>query len=265
MRVGIVGSSHSTGAHKLDDGTITPTFLSWCEKHKTKPIEFYSTACGGKGSEMFLDGIVSLKDRYDVDVALVEIIHNRRNLNADIPIDIDSGLKNFRSIQSSIFKQALAESKSIDELSANTFYEKKPFHLKAFVFEELEDFEILGSTYKKEETTWKNVQLAIAANNDMTNYWTILDVYHSLKLCKMLGVKTVLWQNGHPLSEHEQHYEEIKSLADIFVTMDGHEFSRSYFKSLHGPDITCDVAHLKPEYESELIKRFLIPAIESLL
>lgn len=265
MKVGIIGSSHSTGAHRLDDGTITPTFLSWCEHHKTQPIEFYSCANGGKGSEMFLNSIVHLKDTYNVDIILIELIHNRRNINADIGIDIDSDMKNFRSADTNIFKNTLSKFNNIKEISSNTFPYLKLFQYKAFVHEELENFKILGSTYKKEENNWKQVQLSIAANADMVDFWTILDVYQSLKLCKMLGIKTVLWQNSIPLERYTQHYNELKQYCDIFITMGDYECSRHYFRSIYGADINCDVAHLKPEYESELIEKFLMPAIESLL
>jgi hypothetical protein len=46
--------------------------------------------------------------------------------------------------------------------------------------------------------------------------------------------------------------------------MGEYECSRHYFRSKYGPDISCDAAHLKPEYESELINEFLMPAIERL-
>lgn len=265
MRVGIIGSSHSTGAHRLDDGTLTPTFLSWCEQHKTKPIEFFSCANGGKGSEMFLNGVVHLKDAHNVDVMLIEIIHNRRNINADIGIDITNQLPNYRSADTNIFENILKQSIQIKDVSANTFPYLKLFQFKAFVHEELENFDVLGSTFKKEENNWKQVQLSIAANADMVDFWTILDVYQSLKLCKMLGIKTVLWQNSIPLERYTQHYNELKQYCDIFITMGDYECSRHYFRSIYGADINCDAAHLKPEYESELVKQFLMPAIESLL
>jgi hypothetical protein len=263
MKVGIIGSSHSTGAHKLADGSVTPTFLSWCEKHKTQPLEFYSCANGGKGSEMFLNGIVHLKDTHDVDIMLIEIIHNRRNINADIGEMYDTNLPGVRRAESDMFHERLKQFTNIKELSKNTFPYLKLFSYKSSVHEELENFEILGSTYKKEENNWKQVQLAIAANEDMVNFWTILDVYQSLKLCKMLGIKTVLWQNRVTLDRYP-HYNEIKTLCDVFVTMNEYECSRHYFKSVYGDDINCDVAHLKPEYESELIRDFLMPAIERL-
>lgn len=265
MRIGIIGSSHSTGAHKLEDDTLTPTFLSWCEKHKTKPIEFYSCANGGKGSEMFLNGIVHLKDMHDVDVMLIEIIHNRRNINADIAEMHDTNLPGVRRADSDMFRERLKEFTNIKELSKNTFPYLKLYSYKAFVHEELENFEVLGSTYKKEENIWKKVQLSIAANEDMIDFWTILDVYQSLKLCKMLGIKTVLWQNSIPMDRYATHYTELKQNCDIFITMGEHECSSHYFRSIYGNDINCDIAHLKPEYESELVEKFLMPAIESLL
>lgn len=265
MKVGIIGSSHSTGAHKIADGTLTPTFLSWCEQHKTKPMEFYSCANGGKGSEMFLNGIVHLKDTHDVDIMLIEIIHNRRNINADIAEYYNESFPGFRSANSSLFKEHLKEFKGIAELSKNTFPYLKLYRYKSFIHEELDFFEILGSTYKKEENNWKQAQLAIAANNDMVDFWTILDVYQSLKLCKMLGIKTVLWQNSIPLERYTEQYNELKTLCDVFVTMGEYECSRHYFRSKYGPDISCDAAHLKPEYESELINEFLMPAIERLV
>jgi hypothetical protein len=260
MNIGIIGSSHSTGAHQLSDGSLTPTFLSWCEKYKSNSTHFYSCANGGKGSEMFLNSIVHLKEAHDVGVMLIEIIHNRRNINADLGLDPTDSRVN----DSILYREALTKLPSIRDISADTFPYLKLFRYKGFISEELEEFSIIGNTYQKAETNWKTMQMAIGSHWDMVDFWTILDVYQSLKLCKMLGIKTVLWQNSGVLERHTTQFNELKTLCDIFVTLDEYECSRHYFESKYGSDIICDVAHIKPEYESELIKNFLMPAIDKL-
>ena len=261
MNVGIIGSSHSTGAHQLSDGSVTPTFLSWCERYKSDSTHFYSCANGGKGSEMFLNSIVHLKEAHDVDVMLIEIIHNRSNINADLGLDPVGKRVN----DSQLYREALTKFPSIRDISADTFPYLKLFRYKGFISEELEEFSIIGNTYRKAETNWKTMQMAIGSHWDMVDFWTALDVYQSLKLCRMLGIKTVLWQNSVPLDRYPVHLTELKQHCDIFVTMDEYECSRHYFRSIYGKDINCDIAHLKPEYESELIEKFLMPAIESLV
>lgn len=260
MNVGIIGSSHSTGAHQLSDGSLTPTFLSWCERYKSDSTHFYSCANGGKGSEMFLNSIVHLKEAHDVDVMLIEIIHNRSNINADLGLDPVGKRVN----DSQLYREALTEFPSIRDISADTFPYLKLFRYKGFISEELEEFSIIGNTYKKAETNWKTMQMAIGSHWNMVDFWTALDLYQSLKLCRMLGIKTVLWQNSFIFARNKKQHQELKTLADQFIEPDGFQCSRHYFKNLHGPDINCDSAHIKPEYEGELIEKFLMPAIDKL-
>ena len=54
---------------------------------------------------------------------------------------------------------------------------------------------------KKSFDTWKEVQWNIAAIDNAVEFWGVLDIYQTIKLCKMLGIKCVLWANKTKFSE----------------------------------------------------------------
>ena len=55
-------------------------FETWLKKY-VPDIKFYNSASSGKGSELYLNKIVYLKDRFDIDILLMELVNNRSMLN----------------------------------------------------------------------------------------------------------------------------------------------------------------------------------------
>ena len=66
MKVGIVGSSYSVGMHYNPDGEdpLALPFEKWLYEH-TDGIEFFNSACAGKGSELYLNKLVYLKEKHE--------------------------------------------------------------------------------------------------------------------------------------------------------------------------------------------------------
>ena len=67
MKVGIVGSSYSVGCHhnyETGENNLALPFETWLEKY-TEGMQFFNSACAGKGTELYLNKVVYLKDQHD--------------------------------------------------------------------------------------------------------------------------------------------------------------------------------------------------------
>ena len=51
-------------------------------------MQFYNSACSGKGTELYLNKIVYLKEKYDIDGLIMELVNNRSMLNVKILPDM---------------------------------------------------------------------------------------------------------------------------------------------------------------------------------
>lgn len=268
MRVGIIGSSHSTGNHKLDNGSVTPKFLDVIQE-LDPANEYISCAHPGKGSEMFLNAVVHLKDRYAVDAILIELIHNRRNINCDVSKEDDSF---YHEIDSKKYQHSLQSASTAQELADNTFTYNNLYNYKNFISCEDQFFnlKLVGDTLIKKQLAWRDIQLSIASVESMVDFWTVQDIYQTVKLCSMLNIKTVVWQNSvifdfdTPVKEMDRIAQTFYNDIDCFVRFDEFTASKRYFTHHLGKDITCDAAHIKPELERQMLEQFIIPSIHGI-
>ena len=92
-KVGIIGSSYSVGSHfkrttiktgHRTERKVAAPFEQWLEKYNPD-IKFYNGACSGKGTELYLNKIVYLKEKYDIDGLIIEFVNNRSMLNVKVP------------------------------------------------------------------------------------------------------------------------------------------------------------------------------------
>lgn len=250
MKVGILGSSHSTGKHKVKGGNATLPFTHWLEKHKKSGYSFYNCANGGMGSESFLQSIVHLKSTYDIDIVLVESIHNRKNINADIAKPIPGN--NFYELNSNRWKVA----QDVESLEELTEIFEFPNHMAYKFF-------IQNHSQDKIIKLWKRASSAIANQEEMNKFWTSVDHAQTIELCRMLKIK-IVWWNHSKLFVEDKIDNLIKSKVDYYVDFNSFIDATTYLSRQHPRQhLFCDVAHFKPKYEEEIIRDFLLPGIES--
>ena len=251
MKVGILGSSHSTGRHKLHDGSVTPLFTHWLEKYKNPGYTFYNCANGGMGSECFLQSIVRLKSTYDIDIALIESIHNRKNINADIAKPVPSN-NDIYKLNSNRWEIA----QDVENLEDLTEIFEFPNHMAYKFF-------IQHHSQDKIIKLWKRASSAIANQEQMNKFWTSVDHAQTIELCHMLKIK-IVWWNHSKLFVEDKIDNLIKSKVDYYVDFKGYKDATTYLSRQYpGKHLFCDVAHFKPKYEEEVIRDFLLPGIES--
>lgn len=230
-RVGILGSSFSVGCHHnplTGENNLALPFETWLYKH-TKNIEFYNSACSGKGSELYLNKIVYLKKKYNVDAILLELINNRSMLN------VKSQLYDLNTINDEIYEKS---SSIWDYVRGIT----QPIDYKNWCNE-------------KDFKTWKTVQEQIAYDNLAFEFWGILDCKQAIELCDMLDIKVITWQKSFNFREHIPHDVD-------FGFTNAHEY---YVNKYDEKYILCDAVHFKDEINDEMVRDFISPKIIEVL
>ena len=230
MNIGILGSSFSVGCHhnpKTGENNLAAPFESWLVKYLPE-YSYHNSACSGKGTELYLDKIVYLKEKHDVDFILMELVNNRSMLN------VKSQDYDLTNVSSDVYK----DSASIWE------------HVRGIT--QPINYDTFGS--KREFDIWKRVQEQIAYNENAFEFWGILDCQQVIKLCKMLNIGVITWQKSFDFREH----------IDTDVKFDEYPNAHEYYISRYSEEeILCDHVHFNDSINEEMIRDFIVPAIKS--
>lgn len=233
-KVGIVGSSYSVGNHhnqETGENNLALPFETWLKKYVTE-TEFYNSASSGKGSELYLNKIVYLKDRFDIDILLMELINNRSELNK-------------KSMSYDIENLNLEEE------------EKQVYHSSASIWKYIRgiDQDIPFETFSvdKDWKIWKQVQEQMAYSNNAFEFWGMLDCYQAIKLCNMLKIKVVTWQKSF----------DFRKYIEPTVKFEDHVNAHLYYESKYGKEnILCDETHFNDKTNDEMVRDFIAPALK---
>ena len=230
MNIGILGSSFSVGCHhnsETGENNLAAPFESWLVKYLPE-YSYHNSACSGKGTELYLDKIVYLKEKHDVDFILMELVNNRSMLN------VKSQDYDLTNVSSDVYK----DSASIWE------------HVRGIT--QPINYDTFGS--KREFDIWKRVQEQIAYNENAFEFWGILDCQQTIKLCKMLNIGVITWQKSFDFREH----------VDTDVKFDKYPNAHEYYISRYSEEeILCDHVHFNDSINEEMIRDFILPAIKS--
>jgi hypothetical protein len=249
MKIGIVGSSYSVGLHTngrehSEKVILASRFETWLEKHTTG-MEFFNAACAGKGTELYLNKVVYLKNKFNIDCLLIEVIQNRSMLN----------VKCMPDAYKSIIKDT-----DIAQLEHNVYKNSSSGYDHWRSIEEPIEEQTQLAANKKSFDTWKEVQWNIAAIDNSTDFWGVLDIYQTIKLCKMLGIKCVLWANKTKFSELPIFENMLQEESYIKFGIFPNAFE--YYVNKYGKkNILCDHAHFNDSTNEEMVKDFIAPMI----
>ena len=243
--VGIVGSSYSVGRHhnyETKENNLALPFEEWLNQYTTN-IKFFNSACSSKGTELYLNKIVYLKEKHDIDILLMELVNNRSQLN---------------------FKCLSQPYKRIEEVSDMSVIEDDVYRDSASMYEFMRALtqdmeEDWFAKTKKAFMYWKETQEQMAVSNMSLEFWGMLDVYQAIKLCKLLDIKVVTWHKSWDF----YNYPGFKSMLQksIYVDFDGINAHEYYTKKYPDKNITCDETHFNDETNEEMIKDFIAPAL----
>lgn len=240
-RLGILGSSFSVGSHHnkvTGNNDLAMPFESWIKKH-TSGIQVYNSACSGKGTELYLNKIIYLKEQYNINTILIEMVNNRSMLN----VKTETGAINFDSLK---------------------FNEEDVYECNLSIWQYIRGItqptEIQKIISKSDYENWGNVQEHIAYTKELFEFWGLLDIYQAIKLCKMLDIDVITWQKSFKYCNYPCFDELIDGVTHI--PFGSHPNAHSYYVDKYDDKrILCDHVHFNDATNEEMIRDFIAPAL----
>ena len=226
--VGILGSSFSVGSHHnpvTGENNLAQPFETWLEKY-TSDIKFYNSACSGKGTELYLNKIVYLKKKYDIDAVLMELINNRSMLNVKSQdYDLNNITDELYEDSASIWEYIRGITQPIDHSKVAT---------------------------KKDFAIWKKVHEQVAYKENAFEYWGILDCKQTIQLCDMLNIKVITWQKSF----------DFRKWITPDISFGNHPNAHSYYVDKYDEkSILCDLVHFNDATNEEMVRDFIAPSL----
>jgi len=260
INVGIIGSSFSTGRreyhYRLEDlfRSANPDF------------EYHNLSCGGKGSEKYLQSLIKLKQKFDIDVLLMELVYNRSAMN----VPLSNSFKNPTQLDLSSLMHRYYKSQGYQEWEVHLqhddgvfpLWKERPFIRDMTWGQQSKLLNIVSGI--KEVQAWQKVQLEIASNYIMRETLAVIDYESVVSACKMLGIKLVSWSHNQYTRFSVKCFDDL--LTDLNRVCFGNSYNnaRQFFEKKHRKkQILCDGVHFSKEIDSELVNDWLLPAIQS--
>lgn len=247
MNIGILGSSFSVGNHHnpvTGENNLALPFETWFEKYLPEH-NYFNSACSGKGTELYLNKIVYLKEKHNVDMIIMELINNRSMINVktkEARYD-EINHRTLLDIEESVYKNSETIWGYIRNLD-------QPLNHKSF------------SKTNTHYEHWRETQWNIASIENAMEFWGMLDIYQAIKLCKLLDIKVITWQHSWEFL-NLKNFNEIKDIS-TYVQFGDFPNAKLYYQNKYNFNhdfIFCDSAHFKDEINDEMVRDFISPAI----
>lgn len=259
INIGIIGSSFSTGRDDV-------RFEDWFIKNSSIGANYINLACGGKGSEKFLSSIIYLKKTYDIQCVLMELVHNRKNLNIDL-----SGIYNqeIDDVTMNKFKQTRYKKFGFHDFESHlqhddgifSLWQTRPFDRNLDWSQQSKKLGIVSPL--KDVQKWHKFQLEIASNWKMKQINTLFDYDSVIDLCDLLNIKLYSWRHN------KNNDFQLNAISDLIPNLNVIHFgeydtAQTYYERLY-PDqqILHDGCHFINKMDQEMVINFLLPAVES--
>lgn len=243
MKLGIVGSSYSVGSHynwDTGENNLALPFETWFEG-----IDVVNSACASKGTELYLNKIVFLKQTHNIDTLLMEVVNNRSMLNFNTEMEVYEIIREQKYIQPII----------------NDVYKDNAGMLKykRFLHQPI-NYEKFGT--KKDFKTWKRFQEILAREHIANEFWALCDIKQAIDLCNMLDIKVVAWAH-HWYMEQISVWDSVIKDA-VYVKFPEHPNAFDYYCVKYGEDkVLCDDCHFNDKANKEMVEDFIIPALNT--
>lgn len=261
-RIGIIGSSHSTGKHRIKKNLKTETFIEKWIDYSPANWKFYSAAHGGKGSEHYVSCLMHLHKNYNIKTVLVELMVDRRNMN----IDFARGENNVVTLEQTEekFTDLIENSSSIQDIRKSMFDHCQLQMYQTFSREY--NFRRLLSMgqFRKDIKGHINTSMLLQDIDILPTAWGFIHLHNVLEICEALNIKPILWAQYPCFECFDTLYKEL--IQDrTTVTFGKFHNARDYLKNKKVEKLYCDDVHFTDENERYIIQHFLQPAVQKYL
>ena len=255
MKIGIIGSSHSQGRQPVTNGLTKEEIKNfWYNKNSkfTKPFqdhlktvmpehEFINLAASGRGSERYLECVVQLKTKYNVDAILLEIGADR---TANTFYRCESKMSDWE-------KHLLKQPQDIDKFIDEFFVENGHYTCSINKVFEDGDNGILNGIPETKLSIWRQIQSIIFQESAQVRLLGMKNIKQTYDLCKLLDIKVIPWN----FRVTDISVIPLKQNMPFNVWMHKNGLENNYCDGWHGDD----VAYAKGA------KEYFMPLIESYL
>ena len=271
INIGILGSSFSFGSDiisadwdKEKAGTQTKPLVFWFSKYQTQDFDFINLANPGHGSEHYLENIIYLKQKFNVEKILIESYLDQRN--AKIFLSVDNIQRMF--FDTGVKYKYLSIKENIDEIEKR-YTNKNSMSATPWPNNpELENKLYRYADSKEDEISWATVQQRISDDYIINGFLGIMNIYKSIQLCNLLNIKPYLWMPTGPGPGPGEIVTRLMNETCMFAQylndlVKQHKGMIPYFESKYDRNnVHCDNAHLNDQYQEILVRDYLIPFIE---
>jgi len=235
MKIGIIGSSHSYG----NNGYPGPQTSKVDDQLNKLMLEhtFINFAHPGKGSEMFANTILYLKETHKVDAILMENIANRSSHY--------------------IYNNIYTKDFSLDE-SRQDYFKAYGEWEKGRLFSYIDSRpELMPDVPRKKYKSWSSVNQIILGNRyaqDAKLQQSYIDIYYARKLCNALNITTIEWSMFECYGDNSDH----PTITCVDTLLQKELGTMAYRKK----QWSVDNVHLNSYWQEQVLKKYIIPAIK---
>jgi hypothetical protein len=202
MKLGIVGSSFSTGGHyDVNKMRRNPSFTDLI-KQQLKIDTVYNAAQSGMGMERYLSSIVYLKKNYDIDHLLVEIINDRTPLYTHISEEYPD-VHNEEAIY------------GVDNAGSYTTF----FNNHKAIARWLHRRPDLRKFFRKQANVLFELSTEIALDVNRQGFYRHIALSQVIDLCKLLDIKVTAWMCHHSTRTNSPYLKDVmQEWSEDFTT-----------------------------------------------
>ena len=256
MKIGIIGSSHSQGRQPITNGLTKEEIKNfWVNKDSkfTKPFEkhlhnampnyqFYNLAASGRGSERYLECVVQLKKKYNIDALLLELGADR---TANTFYRCEHKMQQWE-------KHLLKNPYDIDNF-VNEFFEQNGLYTCSInkVFDD-QDNGILNGVPESKLQPWRQIQSIIFQESAQVRLLGMKNIKQTYDMCKMLGIKVIPWN----FRITDINVIPVKESVPFNIWMENNNLGDNYCDGWHGDDTAYEKGakeYFKPIIETVLV------------
>lgn len=255
MKIGIIGTSHSQGRQPCTNGLTKDEIKNfWQNKNSkfTKPFEdhlqnampecdFFNLAASGRGSERYLECVVQLKKKYNIDALLLEISADR---TANTFYRCEHKMQQWE-------KDLLKNPNNIDNFIDEFFNQNGLYTCSVNKVFDDQDNGILNNVPESKLKIWRQIQSIIFQQSAQIRLLGMKSIKQTHDMCKMLNIKVIPWNfritdiNVIPINESIPFNE----------WMEKNGLGNNYCDGWHGDDIAYSRGakeYFKPLIETNL-------------
>lgn len=246
-RIGIVGSSFSEGNQpytpwRSKGAKNTLRFQEHLKNHLPEH-DFFNFAYSGQGSERFLENTLVLKDKYDIDILLIENIEDRSQNR------VHYNLKEQWKILTDIQENPESRKFYAEKFSSGNYK-----HIWNSIYNNYFDPEntLLHDVPKRKVRNWIDVQSYIFYKDIMLKILGVKHIENTIKLCNFLNIKPVHWSQRHEACFLNDNGLGVRKYIE-------NSWKGSWSK------YTCDGTHCNDKAVDRLCKEYYKPILENVL